>query len=58
MDKYILWDHDGVLVDTEYWYFKSTQRALSELEISLDKSIYSEFMFQRVRALRALTHVA
>ena len=46
MDKYILWDHDGVLVDTEYWYFKSTQLALSELGISMDKSIYLEFMAQ------------
>jgi len=21
MKKYIFFDHDGVLVDTEYWYF-------------------------------------
>ena len=23
MKKYILFDHDGVLVDTEYWYYKA-----------------------------------
>lgn len=44
MDKYILWDNDGVLVDTEYWYFKSTQLALSELGVSLSKSTYLQFM--------------
>ena len=46
MYKYILWDHDGVLVDTEYWYFRSTQIALSELGIHLDKSTYLQFMAQ------------
>ena len=29
--RYILWDNDGVLVDTEFWYFTATQRALAEL---------------------------
>jgi len=24
----ILWDHDGVLVDTEPWYFEATRLAL------------------------------
>lgn len=46
MSKFILWDHDGVLVDTEYWYFKSTQRALSELGITLDQPSYREFMIK------------
>ena len=40
MLKYILWDHDGVLVDTEHWYFVSTQQALAELGISFDKDEY------------------
>ena len=46
MTKYILWDHDGVLVDTEYWYFKSTQRALNELGVDLTKSTYLTYMAQ------------
>lgn len=46
MKKYILWDHDGVLVDTEYWYFKSTQRALNELGVELSKSTYLTYMSQ------------
>lgn len=44
MKKYILFDHDGVLVDTEQWYFMSNQRALSELGIALDKAQYLKNM--------------
>lgn len=44
MYKYILWDHDGVLVDTEYWYFQATRKALSEINIDLKKSTYMEYM--------------
>ena len=44
MLKYILWDHDGVLVDTEYWYFRSTQRALAEMGVHFDKDEYMDFM--------------
>ncbi|WP_329438267.1 HAD-IA family hydrolase [Streptomyces canus] len=40
MKKYILFDHDGVLVDTEFWYFKSTERALAEAGFTLDKDQY------------------
>jgi HAD superfamily hydrolase (TIGR01509 family) len=42
--KYILWDHDGVLVDTEKWYYKATCKALSELGITVDKEEYLDFM--------------
>ena len=42
--KYILWDHDGVLVDTEKWYYEATRRALSELGISIEKTQYLDFM--------------
>jgi len=38
--KYILWDNDGVLVDTELWYFRSTQQALAELGVSLEEELY------------------
>jgi HAD superfamily hydrolase (TIGR01509 family) len=40
MKQYILWDNDGVLVDTEHWYFTATKRALSELGIVLEKKTY------------------
>jgi HAD superfamily hydrolase (TIGR01509 family) len=41
--KFILWDHDGVLVDTEEWYFLATQRALAELGIDLERNQYQRF---------------
>ncbi|MFF7551239.1 HAD family hydrolase [Streptomyces canus] len=40
MKKYVLFDHDGVLVDTEFWYFKSAERALAEAGFTLDKDQY------------------
>ncbi len=36
MKKYILFDHDGVLVDTERWFFAASKRALAELGLELD----------------------
>jgi HAD superfamily hydrolase (TIGR01509 family) len=38
--KYILFDHDGVLVDTELWYYKAGERALADIGLSLDKEQY------------------
>ena len=46
MNRFILWDHDGVLVDTERWYFSATQKALSEVGITLDKHTYLFLMAQ------------
>ncbi len=43
MRKYILWDHDGVLVDTEYWFFRATQISFAELSITLDRQTYLEY---------------
>lgn len=40
MKKYILFDNDGVLVDTEYWYFKAGESALAEVGVSLDLNQY------------------
>ena len=31
MKKYMLFDHDGVLVDTEFWYYKAAERALADV---------------------------
>lgn len=44
MKRYILWDNDGVLVDTEHWYFTATQRALAEIGFTLEKETYLERM--------------
>ena len=40
MKKYILFDHDGVLVDTEFWYYKAAERALADAGLTLDKDQY------------------
>ena len=46
MKKYILFDHDGVLVDTEFWYYAAGQRALADLGLPLDKEQYLRDMSQ------------
>ena len=38
--KYLLFDHDGVLVDTEHWYYKAGERALAEIGLLLDPDQY------------------
>src|SRR5882672_11186273 len=44
MRKFLLWDHDGVLVDTERWFFVATQECLGELGVVLDQATYLQFM--------------
>ena len=44
--KYILFDHYGVLVYTEFWYFRAGQRALADLGVTLDKEQYLRDMSQ------------
>jgi HAD superfamily hydrolase (TIGR01509 family) len=44
--KYILFDHDGVLVDTEFWYYKAGERALADIGLTLDKDQYLRDMGQ------------
>jgi HAD superfamily hydrolase (TIGR01509 family) len=44
--KYILFDHDGVLVDTEFWYYKAGERALADIGLTLDKEQYLRDMNQ------------
>ena len=38
--RYILFDHDGVLVDTEHWYCRAGERALGEVGVVLDHDQY------------------
>jgi HAD superfamily hydrolase (TIGR01509 family) len=42
--RYILWDHDGVLVDTERWFFVATRDVLHGLGIELSQETYLEYM--------------
>jgi HAD superfamily hydrolase (TIGR01509 family) len=45
----ILWDNDGVLVDTERWYFESTREVFSKVEIDLTVELYFEYFLSRSR---------
>ncbi len=40
MKEYVLFDHDGVLVDTEPWYFRAGERALADVGVTLDRDRY------------------
>lgn len=44
MKSYILWDHDGVLVDTEHWYYEATRQTILPLGVTLDRKRYLEDM--------------
>lgn len=41
---HLLFDHDGVLVNTEYWYFKATRDELAESGIDLTLDDYMDHM--------------
>lgn len=40
----MLFDHDGVLVDTEFWYYKAGERALADIGFTLDQDRYLQGM--------------
>lgn len=44
--EYVLFDHDGVLVDTERWYYEAGERALADIGLTLDKDQYLRDMSQ------------
>ena len=50
MKKYILFDHDGVLVETEQWYYLANKRALASLDIDLPREVYLANMANGVSA--------
>ena len=44
MKKHILFDNDGVLVETEKWYFRANVEILKSMHIILDEQRYKEIM--------------
>jgi len=44
MKKFLLFDNDGVLVETEKWYYEANVKALGELDIKLGFDVYMEIM--------------
>jgi HAD superfamily hydrolase (TIGR01509 family) len=45
----ILWDNDGVLVDTERWYFQATREVFAGVGIDLTEGLYFEYFLSRSR---------
>ncbi|MCR8710064.1 HAD family hydrolase [Aliarcobacter butzleri] len=47
MEKiYILFDNDGVLVETENWYYEANKKALKKLGLDLDFDFYQSIMIK------------
>jgi HAD superfamily hydrolase (TIGR01509 family) len=44
MCEVLLWDHDGILVDTERWYFEATRTVLADIAVDLTHERYLDFM--------------
>jgi HAD superfamily hydrolase (TIGR01509 family) len=51
MIKAILWDNDGVLVDTEHLYFEATREVLAARGIAIDEAHYLELFLRRSRGI-------
>lgn len=49
MIKAILWDNDGVLVDTEHLYLQATQYVLNSVGVSLTEEQYLELFLVQAR---------
>jgi len=44
MKKYILFDNDGVLVETEIWYYRANVEILEQMGLTLDETRYRDIM--------------
>jgi HAD superfamily hydrolase (TIGR01509 family) len=56
MFKAILWDNDGVLVDTERLYFQATREQLSRVGVTLTEADYVEYFLRQSRGAWHLAH--
>jgi len=45
--KAILWDNDGVLVDTEHLYFRATREVLSCVGVDLTRDLYADLFLKQ-----------
>lgn len=52
--KAVLWDNDGVLVDTEHLFFAATRELLAGFEIEVTTELYVEYAMRRGRSLLEL----
>ena len=44
MKKYLLFDNDGILVETEKYYYQANVKSLSEIGVDLEFDVYMEIM--------------
>jgi HAD superfamily hydrolase (TIGR01509 family) len=51
MVKAVLWDNDGVLVDTEKLYFKASQEVLAEIGIDLTTELFIQISLKQGRSV-------
>ena len=59
MYKAILWDNDGILVNTEKWYFEATKLVMADEGFSLTLDIYREtFLKNNTGAWHLLKHTS
>lgn len=56
MVKAVLWDNDGVLVDTEKLYFQASREALSEVGIDLTSELFIEISLRQGRSIFELAY--
>jgi HAD superfamily hydrolase (TIGR01509 family) len=47
MIKAILWDNDGVLVDTEPLFFRATREVLARVGVNLTQELYAEYLLKQ-----------
>jgi len=50
MIKAVLWDNDGVLVDTEKLYFKATREVLAEIGVDLTTELFIQISLKQGRS--------
>lgn len=50
MLKAILWDNDGVLVDTEGLYFEATRQSLADAGVELSRELYADISLRQGRS--------
>jgi len=49
MIKAIFWDNDGILVDTEQFYYKATKEILAAVGVDLTLELFSELLLKQAK---------
>ena len=47
MIQTILWDNDGILVNTEHLYFRATRESLAAVGVDLTRELYIEYLLEQ-----------